>query len=48
MQDQKLKYEAPKLQKLGNFEAMTQGKSTGSFLDAAFPNGTPFGDLTFS
>jgi hypothetical protein len=41
-------YEAPKFEKLGSFESMTKGSSTGSNLDADFPDGTAFGDLTFS
>ncbi len=45
---QKAKYEAPKLNKIGSFETITQGKSHGNSLDAAFPVGTPFSSLTFS
>jgi hypothetical protein len=41
-------YEAPKLETHGSIEAITQGASTGTFLDSTFPVGTPFGDLTFS
>ena len=41
-------YEVPKLEELGSFETMTKGQTTGSKLDQAFPDGTPFGDLTFS
>lgn len=41
-------YEAPKLETHGSIEAITQGASTGSFLDRDFPVGTVFGDLTFS
>ncbi|WP_239807405.1 lasso RiPP family leader peptide-containing protein [Croceicoccus hydrothermalis] len=41
-------YEAPKMEKIGSFEELTLGSSTGNFLDADFPDGTPFGDLTFS
>lgn len=41
-------YEAPKLTRVGSVESLTSGKSTGSQLDATFPTGTPFGDLTFS
>jgi hypothetical protein len=44
----KAAYQTPKLSVVGNFEKMTQGASTGSTLDATFPAGTPFGDLTFS
>ena len=41
-------YTAPRLVRHGSVEAVTKGASTGSTLDAAFPAGTPFGDLTFS
>ncbi len=41
-------YEAPQLIELGAFEELTQGSSTGGFLDADFPAGTPVPDLTFS
>ncbi|SFM78969.1 putative RiPP precursor [Thioclava sp. BHET1] len=45
---QKKTYSTPMLQKHGKLEARTHGASTGSSLDAAFPSGTDFGDLTFS
>lgn len=41
-------YETPALSVVGTFEALTQGQSKGSQLDATFPAGTPFGSLTFS
>jgi hypothetical protein len=41
-------YTAPRLVRHGSVETLTKGSSTGSFLDATFPVGTPFGDLTFS
>lgn len=41
-------YEAPTLRAHGSLEARTQGGGGREFLDAAFPAGTPFGDLTFS
>ncbi len=44
----KKSYKAPTFEDLGSFETLTQGASTGSALDAEFPSGTPFGDLTFS
>ncbi len=44
----KLTYTAPRLVRHGSIEAVTKGASTGSALDATFPTGTPFGDLTFS
>jgi hypothetical protein len=45
---QKAQYEAPTLTVVGTFEDITQGQARGSQLDATFPTGTPFGDLTFS
>ena len=44
----KKQYETPALTVVGTFESITQGASSGSTLDATFPTGTPFGDLTFS
>ncbi|CAN5359957.1 lasso peptide [soil metagenome] len=44
----KVVYEAPSITEVGTFESLTQGASTGTTLDATFPAGTPFGDLTFS
>jgi hypothetical protein len=41
-------YTAPRLVRHGSVEAVTKGASTGTKLDATFPAGTPFGDLTFS
>ncbi|WP_240484590.1 lasso RiPP family leader peptide-containing protein [Brevundimonas nasdae] len=48
MTNAKTVYEAPAMTSLGSFETLTQGASRGSALDATFPTGTPFGDLTFS
>lgn len=48
MTTEKTAYEAPAMTALGSFEALTQGASSGNLLDATFPTGTPFGDLTFS
>lgn len=48
MTNAKTVYEAPAMTSLGSFETLTQGASSGSQLDATFPTGTPFGDLTFS
>lgn len=45
---QKKSYIKPQLTVHGNVEVLTQGQSTGKKLDAAFPVGTDFGDLTFS
>jgi hypothetical protein len=44
----KATYEAPELVEIGTFETVTQGHSTGTFLDKDFPTGTPFNQLTFS
>lgn len=41
-------YGAPRLKVHGSLEALTKGTSSGNTLDATFPTGTPFGDLTFS
>lgn len=45
---EKLAYAKPALNQIGSFEEITLGGSTGSYLDATFPAGTPFSDLTFS
>lgn len=41
-------YSKPELVEVGSFEDVTLGGSSGSNLDADFPSGTPFSDLTFS
>ena len=41
-------YQAPVVRSFGALESLTQGNSTGNFIDATFPAGTPFGKLTFS
>lgn len=41
-------YTAPTLSFKGKLEDLTQGESKGTNLDATFPVGTAFGDLTFS
>jgi hypothetical protein len=41
-------YEAPVVRVLGSLSDMTLGGSTGRYLDADFPRGTDYGDLTFS
>lgn len=45
---EKATYVKPVLNRVGSFEEITLGNSTGSALDASFPVGTPFSDLTFS
>lgn len=39
-------YSTPMLEELGNFETLTQASGCPDALDATFPAGTPFGDLT--
>ncbi len=41
-------YQAPQLRVHGSLEALTQGNSTGNYIDATFPGGTPVSQLTFS
>lgn len=41
-------YETPALRSHGSIESITHGADTGTALDAAFPDGTDFDDLTFS
>jgi hypothetical protein len=41
-------YEAPRLSELGSIRDLTSANTTGGFLDHDFPDGTPFGELTFS
>lgn len=41
-------YEAPTLNAVGSFEALTQWAGTGWALDAPFSAGTPASTLTFS
>nr|WP_315051108.1 lasso RiPP family leader peptide-containing protein [uncultured Brevundimonas sp.] len=48
MSNEKTVYEAPAMTSLGSFETLTQGGASGTRLDATFPTGTPFSDLTFS
>ncbi|QND67127.1 lasso peptide [Mesorhizobium loti] len=45
---EKHEYETPSLTVHGSIETITQGGSSGAVTDAAFPAGTPFGDITFS
>lgn len=47
--DKKIKeYEAPRIEDHGDLAELTAGKSAGTKLDADFPSGTDFGDLTFT
>ena len=45
---EKKSYEKPELVAHGSIATITQGNATGARLDAAFPVGTFFSDLTFS
>lgn len=45
---EKLSYTKPKLIVHGTMATITQGSSSGSFLDQNFPAGTLFTSLTFS
>jgi hypothetical protein len=44
----KKKYVAPRLQRVGKFEVVTQATGNRVVLDMSFPAGTPINDLTFS
>jgi hypothetical protein len=41
-------YDAPTISRIGSLSELTKGFSSGAFLDASFPVGTPDPDLTFS
>jgi hypothetical protein len=43
-----VEYEKPRVVDYGDLVELTAGQSSGSALDASFPVGTPFDDLTFS
>ncbi|MGH3432933.1 MAG: lasso RiPP family leader peptide-containing protein [Thermocrispum sp.] len=44
----KQEYVVPSFEELGTVEELTLGSARGVRLDADFPAGTPFGDLSFS
>jgi hypothetical protein len=44
----KKEYDPPALEELGALSELTLGQSSGMRLDADFPAGTVFGELTFS
>jgi hypothetical protein len=48
MENEKETYISPALIVYGDVEVITQGSQTGSFLDASFPAGTPFRNITLS
>ena len=43
-----IEYETPKIEDYGDLKDLTAGARTGNFLDATFPVGTPFSQVTFS
>jgi hypothetical protein len=43
-----VEYEQPEIADYGDLRELTAGTSTGNALDATFPVGTPFRNLTFS
>lgn len=43
---QKKEYAAPLLEEIGTLERLTQANGCPDSLDAQFPAGTPFGELT--
>lgn len=44
----KRSYEAPEVTVVGSVREITLAATVGTHLDASFPVGTPFSDLTFS
>jgi hypothetical protein len=48
IESEKTDYEKPKVRDYGDLTQLTAGGTTGNFLDASFPVGTPRGKLTFS
>ena len=47
-QPEKVEYEKPKVRDYGDLTELTEALTTGQHIDAAFPSGTPFSQLTFS
>ncbi len=45
---EKRPYQTPHITVLGDIETITLGSSAGNFTDAAFPQNTPFRNITFS
>jgi hypothetical protein len=41
-------YEAPRIEDHGDLTELTAGKTSGINLDADFPVGTPYGDITLT
>jgi hypothetical protein len=44
----KMQYQAPVLEEIGSFEAVTLATGSKGLLDNDFPRGTPESELTFS
>ena len=47
-EERTIEYEAPQIVDFGDLVELTAGNTSGTRLDADFPAGTVFGDLTFS
>src|SRR2546429_2763039 len=48
IEEKKFEYQAPEIVDYGDLAELTAGLATGTHIDAAFPSGTPFSQLTFS
>lgn len=50
MQDEQTprEYETPRIEDHGDLAELTAGRRGGSALDATFPVGTPYGDITLT
>ncbi len=46
--DKNIDYVTPKIEDHGDLAELTAGKTTGTALDATFPAGTPFEDITLT
>jgi hypothetical protein len=46
--DTTTEYETPRIEDHGDLAELTAGKSSGTVLDATFPAGTPYGDITLT
>jgi hypothetical protein len=48
LKEDEMEYQSPTVVDYGELTELTAGATTGTSLDATFPSGTPFSDLTFS
>jgi hypothetical protein len=48
MEEKDTEYQAPEVVDYGDLTDLTAALTTGHHLDATFPSGTPFSQLTFS